>query len=507
VKRITCLLVLACACGRGHADPGGPSVAVGSKGFTESVILGEMVAALARGTGATVEHRRQLGGTEVVFRALLSGAVDVYPEYTGTLFEEVLRGEAPRRTMDELRAALDRRGLRMTAPLGFDNSYAIAMTEARAAALGITRISDLTAHPGLAVVVSNEVMNRGDGWPGLRARYGLPQRARGMDHDLAYRALASGAADAMDVYATDAEIRAHKLRVLKDDRRYFPSYEVVLLYRADLAARAPAVVAASERLQGRIPAATMISLNARAKLDHVPESEVAAAFLAEAGFSGAVPAQRESWTRALAARAAEHSALVGLALLAAIAGAVPLGIVAARHPRVGRLVVGTAGLLQTIPSIALLVLLIPVLGIGSPPALVALFLYGLLPIVRNTHAGLVGIPEPLRNSARALGLSDGARLRLIELPLALPSIVAGVKTSAVIAVGTATIGALVGAGGFGQPILTGIRLDDFGLILQGAVPAALMAMALERVFDVVERRVVPRGLRPSYRPDYRSRRA
>src|SRR5439155_22689728 len=109
--------------------------------------------------------------------------------------------------------------------------------------------------------------------------------------------------------------------------------------------------------------------------------------------------------------------------------------------------------------------------------------------------GLVGIPPSLRDSARALGLPRRARLRLVEMPLAMPSIVAGVKTAAVIAVGTATIGALIGAGGFGQPILTGIRLDDFGLILQGAVPAAVMALLVERLFDAVERRVVPRGLR------------
>jgi osmoprotectant transport system permease protein len=153
---------------------------------------------------------------------------------------------------------------------------------------------------------------------------------------------------------------------------------------------------------------------------------------------------------------------------------------------------------QTIPSLALLALLVPVpfFGISPRTAIAALFLYGLLPIVRNTHAGLVGIAEPLEISARALGLPPNARLRLVELPLALPYIVAGIKTSAVIAVGTATVGALVGAGGFGQPILTGIRLNDFGLILQGAVPAAVMAVGLEALLGAVEKRVVPRGLRP-----------
>jgi osmoprotectant transport system permease protein len=505
--RAAAVLAAAGALGGCASADAGPTVVVGSKAFTESVILGEMAADLARAAGANAEHRRQLGGTEIVFRALVSGAIDVYPEYTGTLFEEILRGEAPDRSFPELRAALARRGVRMTAPLGFDNSYALAMTEARAAALGVRRISDLGAHPDLRIVLTNEVLARPDGWPGLRARYGLPQRPRGMDHDLAYRAVAGGEADVTDVYATDAEIRAYRLRVLEDDRHAFPSYEVLFLYRAALVERAPAAVAAIAELEGRLTAPAMVALNARAKLDHVEEGEVAAAFLREARLGTPRAAPRDRWIDALARRTVEHTLLVALSLLGALAVAIPLGVLAARRPALGRVVIGAAGLLQTIPSLALLVLLIPLFGIGSPPALVALFLYGLLPILRNTHAGLVGIPEPLRDSARALGLPPRARLRLVELPLALPSILAGVKTAAVIAVGTATIGALVGAGGFGQPILTGIRLDDFHLILQGAVPAALMAVLLERLFDAVERRAVPRGLRAGDERAGRDRRA
>jgi osmoprotectant transport system permease protein len=480
--------------GCARAGDGATTVIVGSKAFTESVILGDMAADLARARGANADHRRQLGGTEVLFHALSSGAIDAYPEYTGTLYEEILRAETPGRDPALLRAALARRGLAMTASLGFDNTYALAMTEARAAALGVRRISDLAAHPELRLGLSNELIARGDGWPGLRARYGLPQAARGLDHDLAYRALASGGIDVTDVYATDAEIRAYHLRVLEDDRHQFPAYDVVLLYREALRARAPAVVAAWTSLEGRISAADMVRMNAEVKLDHAPEAAVASAFLASAlGVHGAVAG--ESWARALGHRAAEHFVLVAVSLLAGIAIAVPLGVLASRRPRAGRVLIGVAGILQTIPSLALLVLLIPLFGIGSPPALVALFLYALLPILRNTHAGLEAIPEPLRESARAMGLTPGAQLRLVELPLAMPSIVAGVKTAAVIDVGTATVGALIGAGGFGQPILTGIRLDDFGLILQGAVPAALMAVAVERLFEAVERRVVPRGLR------------
>jgi osmoprotectant transport system permease protein len=189
-------------------------------------------------------------------------------------------------------------------------------------------------------------------------------------------------------------------------------------------------------------------------------------------------------------------ALVAAALLAAIAVAIPLGVLAARWRGVGRAVLGVVGVVQTIPSLALLVFMIPVLGIGAAPAIAALFLYGLLPIVRNTHAGLTGIAPELRESALALGLPSWARLRLVELPLAAPAILAGVKTSAVITVGTATLGALIGAGGYGQPILTGIRLASVPLILEGAIPAAALALLAQGAFDLAERAVVPRGLRP-----------
>ena len=286
-------LALAAAAFGGCADPGpkpaGPPVVIASKSFTESVILGEIAADIVRGTGLAVEHRRQLGGTKVVWRALETGAVDVYADYTGTLYEEILRDETPHRTLDELDAALARRGLARTAPLGFDNGYALAMTDARAEALGVRRISDLAAHPDLRLVFSNEVMDRRDGWPGLRARYALPQVARGMDHDLAYRALDAGAADVMDIYATDAEIRAHHLRVLEDDRGYFPSYAALFVYRAGLAGRTPSPVPALRRLEGRFTAPGMIALNARAKLDHVPESEVAVDFLRQTHMEVSLP--------------------------------------------------------------------------------------------------------------------------------------------------------------------------------------------------------------------------
>ena len=471
-----------------------PEVVVGSKVFTESVVLGEVAAALARGVGAEATHRREVGGTRVVWEALLRGDLDAYPEYTGTLAQEIFAGEDVS-TPEKLDAALARVGVRATPPLGFNNTYAVGMLEGRAEALGVEAVSDLGAHPALRLGFSNEFLDREDGWPGLRRAYGLPQRdVRGLDHDLAYRALAAGDLDAVDLYSTDAEVPYYGLRVLRDDRGFFPRYDAVLLYRADLAARAPAAVAAWGRLGGALSADSMAALNARVKIDGEPEAAVAGRFVGE---RFGLDAEVETVGRAgrVWRRTVEHLGLVGASLLAAIVVAVPLGVAAAKVRWLEAPVLGVVSVAYTIPSLALLVFMLPLLGIGAPPALAALFLYSLLPIVRNTHAGLVGIAPELRESAAALGLPGRVRLRRVELPLAAPSVLAGVQTSAVINVGTATLGALVGAGGYGQPILTGIRLDDLGLILEGAVPAAVLALAVQGLFSLAGRVVVPRGLR------------
>ncbi|MDA0999215.1 MAG: ABC transporter permease subunit [bacterium] len=471
-------------------------IRVGSKKFTESVILGEMLRRLAARAGHTAHHLRELGGTRILWNALRAGEIDIYPEYTGTLTQEILAGENIRGEKT-LRARLAALGLRISRPLGFNNTYAIGMKREVAERLGIRIISDLRKHEALRFGFSNEFMDRNDGWPSLRQRYRLPQQnVRGLDHDLAYRALSSGTIEAMELYTTDAEIHHYKLRVLGDDLGHFPVYHAVILYRADLEKRAPGVVREILRLENKIAAAPMIRMNARVKIEKKGESEVAARFLARA-LGIAAEISSDSLGRRLLRRTGEHLFLVTLSLGAAILAALPLGIWAARRPRIGQIVLGAAGVIQTIPSLALLVFMIPLLGIGGPPAMVALFLYSLLPIVRNTHAGLRDIPPQVLESAEAIGLAPAARLRLVELPIAARSILAGIKTAAVINVGTATLGALIGAGGYGQPILTGIRLDDTALILEGAVPAALLALVVQGAFDLLERRAVSPGLRLS----------
>lgn len=471
-----------------------PQISIGSKAFTESVILAEAAAQLARTTGATVTAKHQLGGTRILYNALVRGQIDAYPEYTGTIRQEIFAGKNLRNE-DDIRKALAEVGIEMTPSLGFNNTYAIGLPEAKARQLGIATISDLRNHPELRLGFSNEFMDRGDGWPGLQKRYNLPQTdVRGMDHDLAYRALQGGSIDATDLYSTDAEIRYYHLKVLDDDLHYFPEYRAVYLYRSDLRQRAPKVVEALEALAGKIDERQMVEMNARVKLDRVPEAQVAADFLKQA-FGVQTGGRGPSLWERLRQRTAEHLFMVVVSLALAIVVAIPLGIVAAKHERFGQVILGIVAAIYTIPSLALLVFMIPLLGIGRWPAIAALFLYSLLPIVRNTQAGLRSIPAAIRESAEVLGLPARTRLLRVELPMASSAILAGIKTSAVINVGTATLGALIGAGGYGQPILTGIRLDNIGLILEGAVPAALLALLVQGAFELAERRLVPAGLR------------
>lgn len=468
-------------------------VKLASKKFTESVILGEIGRAAIAESGVEAEHRRELGGTRVIWNALLRGDIDAYPEYSGTIMREIL---AKHQINDPrlLDSVLAEYGVAKSAPLGFNNTYALGLRRARAAELGLNNISDLSDHPQLALGFSNEFMDRGDGWPGLQAEYNLPQDdVRGLDHDLAYRGIADGSIDVIDVYSTDAEIRYYDLLTLVDDRHYFPEYQAVWLYREDLRQRYPAAVAALKQFEGAIPADTMIAMNAAVKIDRRPEGAVAAEFAATV-LQTEVRAQTRSFWGQLWNATLEHIFMVFISMFAAVLLAVPLGIAAAKNQRLGQVLLALVGVVQTIPSLALLVFMIPLLGIGTTPAIAALFLYSLLPIVRNTHAGLTDIAPDIRESALALGLPARERLLQIELPLAARSILAGIKTSAVINIGTATLGALIGAGGYGQAILTGIRLDDMALIFSGALPAAGLALLAQLLFEWLERLVIPRGI-------------
>jgi osmoprotectant transport system permease protein len=492
------------------------SVIVASKPFGESYLLAEMFSQLLEARGLRVDRRPGLGATEIAFKALRSGAIDMYPEYTGTGLLAIL-GEPPlgnaaavyQRVSSEFRT---RFGVRWLAPLGFQNSYAIAVRRSTADSLHLSTLSDLARVSGsVQAGLTADFVGRADGLPGLQRAYGMHFRnVRPLGPAVKYQALAAGQVDVIDGYSTDGLIARYDLVVLTDDRHFFPPYEAAALVSGRLVSEMPDAVIALSELSGRLDEPRMRALNKRVEVDGASVAVVAREALAALGLITAAASAKDPTTatshrttreslgayvasqRAVVARlTARHIELVTISLLVAIVIALPLGVLLERSPARAEAIIRAVGVLQTLPGIALLAFMIPLLGIGVVPALVALVLYSLYPIVRNTYTGVRDADPAAVGAARALGMTDAQILRHVRLPLAAPVIMAGVRTAAVIDVGTATLAAFIGAGGLGEPIVAGLALSDTRMILSGAIPAALLAIAVDGGLALVERRVRP----------------
>lgn len=469
---------------------GADTVTVGSKNFTESYLLAEIAAQLLESRGFRVERKPGLGGTKICYDALNRGEIDIYPEYTGTIRSAILDAD-PSADLD---TELQQIGLRAYSPPGFNNTYVLAIRETVAGANNLANISDLKRADRLRVAVSHEFRARNDGWDALATHYGLSLPVRSIEHGLAYKALADGSIDITDAYSTDGELARANLTLLDDDLGFFPRYDAVWLGRDDLPDDVAAVLAL---LEGSIDEQRMQALNALAVMDKQPIASVAAQFLRETGLVESTGADTASSSVVddLIRNTLRHIQLTLVALLAASSFGVILAMVVQPLPRASSALLYICSLIQTIPSIALLALMIPIFGIGWLPAVIALFLYALLPVVRATLTAFNSIEPDHLTVATALGMTQSERRRYVLVPLAMPHIIAGLRVAAVISIGTATLAAFIGAGGLGQPIVTGLALNDTNLILQGALPAAALAVLTDLLFDLAERRLVPAHLR------------
>ena len=469
---------------------------LGSKRFTESYVLGEIAKRMLEDAGFTVEHKQGMGGTIIVWRALTNGDISMYPDYTGTVQETILKSKTPL-TSNQMQAALAEHGIGMTEELGFNNTYAFAMRRRTAESLNIRTISDLRNHSNLKFGLTHEFLNRNDGWGPLSTRYDLNMRPRGMEHALTYVALNSGDIDLTDAYSTDAKLGEYDLAVLEDDLEFFPKYNAVFLYRLDADPKAISAIAA---LGGTIDETRMIELNVAA--ERMKDYTRAADLYFKDTESGdaelptpSIDSEISQFFSKIVPLTGEHLTLVAISMFLAVIIGIPLGIRASRPGLFSQFILGLTGIIQTIPSIVLLAVLIPILGTNMRNAIAALFLYSLLPVVRNTTAGLQDISAPIRESAAALGLEPRSQLAKVYLPMASRSILAGVKTSTIINIGTATLAGFIGAGGYGELILSGINLNATDIILQGAIPAALLALLSQFLFDILDHIVISKGLR------------
>lgn len=509
-----------------QAAPAARPVVVASKPFGESYLLAEMFAQLLEARGIPVDRRPGLGATEVAVAALQSGAIDVYPEYTGTGLLAVLGAPPvhdPAAAFDSVQRAFEQRwGIRWLPPLGFENTYAIAVRAGTAGRYGLRTLSDLArVAPKLHAGLTPDFIGRADGLPGLAHAYGLHfASVRPLNQALKYRALASGKVDVVDGYSTDGSIARYGLVVLDDDRHFFPPYQAAALVGARLQRDDPAAVTALTELSGRLSAPVMRALNQRVEVGGESVSAVAASALASLGLTerksgAAVEAPRaahESFLAYLWQRRAvlwkdtlRHLVLVAVPLVAGIVAGLPLALWLERRRRAAEPIIRAVGVLQTIPSIALLAIMIPLLGVGVWPALVALWLYSLYPIVRSTFTAVRDADPSAVAAGRALGMTPAQVLRWVRTPLAAPGIMAGIRTAAVIDVGTATLAAFIGAGGLGDPIATGLALDDTRLILSGAIPAAVLALLVDALLAAVEWWTTPEPLRAAARERSRDR--
>ncbi len=454
---------------------------VGSKIFTESYVLGELATMKLNRDGHQATFRKGMGGTIILWQAIKSGEIDFYPEYTGTISEQILKSKTSL-TLSEMK------GIGMTDPLGFNNTYAISLKREKAESLGVKKISDLKNHPDLKGGMTPEFLNRRDGWYAMANHYGLRmQNIRGIEHALAYIALDQDSLDLTDAYSTDAKIEEMDLITLEDDLKFFPEYNAVFLYRLDLSKD---VIKSISQLSGTINEKKMIQMNASAEATNDYKKAAALYF-------GLENVESEPVYMRVLKNTVRHLGLVFYSLLFAILIGVPLGIIASKGGLIGQGILGVVGVIQTIPSLALLAILVatPFLYTDGLTAIIALFLYSLLPIVRNTTTGLQNIAKTLKESAEAMGLEKAARMRFIYLPIASRTILAGIKTSAIINIGTATLAALIGAGGLGEDIISGLALNDARTILLGAIPAAGLAIAASIFFEGVDRILIPKGLR------------
>jgi osmoprotectant transport system permease protein len=459
------------------------TIRVGSKNFNENYILAEVVSQLLEVRGFTIERKFGLGGTLICYQALVAGEIDIYVEYTGTLSQAILDlpGNPDRRALNE---ALQPVGLELLDEFGFNNTYAIAVQKQVAEARDLQTIGDLAAHPDLEVVVSHEFLERGDGWPGLSQAYGLTAPVRGIEHGLAYQAISKGAIGVTDVYSTDGELIRYELTVLQDELDYFPRYYAAPLVQQTLPQGARDALSV---LANVISDEAMQKLNASVVFEGKSFAQVASGFLASIDVETTV-AETSMWP-SLMRNTLRHLQLTGIALGLAIVVGLGLSLLVYRIDWLSSSVIYVSGLLQTIPSIALLALMIPLFGIGMLPAIIALFLYSLLPILRNAITALTHVDVTLIRVSEALGLTNKEQLKHVFLPLSVPAIFAGIRTAAVISIGTATLAAFIGAGGLGDPIVVGLSLDNPELILQGAIPAALLAICTELGFTLIEKRL------------------
>lgn len=464
---------------------------IGSRNFPESILVAEILSqTIEQETNYKVKKFYYLGGVNICFNALQANKIDIYPDYISSLANYIFgRDLSLKKSTKDLNTALAEKQISFSKSLGFDNNFVLLVRKGLADEIHLQNISDLTKED-LRYGLSHNFIARPDGLSLLEDIYKLDlhKNLKALEYNIALDALRTNKVDLIDAYSTDSRINSSEFQILKDDLNALKSYESILVYRKDLLVNFPQIKSVIKILEGSLSNQKIIELNQRIINGESYES-VANSFVAELTQRKALqPKSRfEEDLQSLAKAFVRHLQITFIAVLIALVLGLSLGILISYKENLAKLVLALASIIQTIPSLALLALLIPILGLGMPAAIMALILYGLLPIVQNTYTGIKTIAPEYIDLANSLALKESLILWRIKLPLAMPYIFAGLKTTTVICVGMATLATFVGAGGLGDLIKTGIDLGDNSLILMGAISAALLALFFNFLIDGVNR--------------------
>jgi len=446
------------------------SITIGAKKFTEANVMAYVLAHTLKSIDSSLDIKvlENLGGTGIVTTATENQEIDLYVDYTGTLKETF-------KTTDEtLPGELLKHNLKFGFELGFNNSYGMAVKHHST----LSKMSDIKNHHRLGI--SHEFLKRKDGFSGLASHYGFNIKPLVIEYSLLQHSLKSDKLDIIEIFTTDAKIIKYNLKVLKDDQHFYKRYDALVVFNKTFYEQNKQLVSdLSSKLFLKISDKQIQKLNHLVDIEGLNYEESARSFTKSNTHI------KSSYESTIWPHFYEHLEYLFLTIIICIFIGVPLGVTTAKSQLFERVILSLISITQTIPSLALLVFLIPLFGLGKTTTLIALCLYGLLPIVKSTHMGIKKIPKELSEYSKLIGMSFFQRIFKIEIPLALIDIVSGVKLTAIYTIGVTVIAAFVGAGGLGTLIVTGLSLNNTDIILQGALPSAGLAIIVEIIFQKV----------------------
>ncbi len=503
--RLVCFLALSLTWHYTLAQsPNSDVIRIGGKVFTEQNILVDLIKIYLEDKGYKTQTQKNLGGTFVAYEALKTGNLDLYVEYSGTSYHTIFKQEkiiSENDTYLWLKERFKKENIYLFQDLGFSNSYALITVQNQ----NYQTMKDLVKDsPNLTIGFEHEFLSRPDGFSNMLKAYDYNfKNPKTMNVGLMYEALKTKQLDVGIGYSTDGRNKAFNLKILEDNLDFFPKYKAAILAKTSVLQNHKNLESELMALSGLITATDMIQMNYEVDALKKSSNLVAKNFLISKGLIAYSSLKLSHNFLGLSYpeiiliknKLLEHIEICFIALCFSILIGFSLGVLAFEFKPLKPLVFSFVNLLQTLPSLALFGFLIPFMGIGFWPAMIALILYSILPLVHNVYIGLSEIDLDIIESCQAIGMTKLQILLQVRIPIAMPTLGAGLRTCTAIIIGTATVAAFIGAGGLGELIFQGISSLNHRMILLGAVPAALLALLADTLVHFTMNSLTSKGLK------------